>query len=120
MRQNLLALGLISACLCGLDGRVANANTTVEYPSQCEYFNAEGTLQASTTCNVNFGIIGVDRGTRYILTFPDGAEVWIYDYVDGGTEANGIPSDMAVAGGNVVLATEEGEVFIFKAYTRER
>ncbi|MGF1522496.1 MAG: hypothetical protein ACFBSF_09295 [Leptolyngbyaceae cyanobacterium] len=91
----------------------------MDYSSPCEYFNAEGNLQASTTCNVNFGIIGVDRGTRFVLTFPDGAEVWIYDYVDGETEANGIPSEMAIAGGNVVLATEEGEVFIFKAYTRE-
>ncbi|MEL6381052.1 MAG: hypothetical protein AAFQ89_00985 [Cyanobacteria bacterium J06626_18] len=119
MRRNLLMFGLLSACLSGLGSRVANASTTVDYSSPCEYFNAEGTLQATTTCNVNFGIIGVDQGTRFILTFPDGAEVWIYDYVDGETQANGVPSDMAIAGDNVVLATEDGEVFIFKASPRE-
>jgi hypothetical protein len=92
----------------------AYASTTIEYSSPCKYFNKAGTLKASTTCRVNYGTLSARGGARFIVTFPDRAKVTIYLYTDGKVETNQIPSQAAIAGGNVVIATEEGEIFIFK------
>ena len=92
----------------------ANASTTMEYESSCEYFDAKG-KQLSKTCIVNFGIIGVDRGLRYILMFPNKTEVWIYHYSESGeTKANGIPASIAFGKNKVVVVTEQDEIFIFE------
>ena len=116
MLRNLLAISIMSIFSIGFEPYVADASTTVDYSSPCKYLNTSGNLQSSTTCNVNFGILGVDGGTRFIVTFPNGAEIVVYDHLSGKAETNGIPSDVAVAGGNVVVATEEGEIFIFRSY----
>ncbi|MDJ0729601.1 MAG: hypothetical protein QNJ33_06360 [Crocosphaera sp.] len=90
-------------------------STTVDYSSFCHYIDSKGQLSTSTTCQVNFGIVGVDRGLRFILTFPNGAEVWIYD-LKGKCTANNIPCKLMISGNNVAVITEEGEVFVFREY----
>ncbi len=97
---------------------IAQASTTVNYPSPCKYFDKSGTLRAATTCKINFGTLSVRGGTRFIVTFPDRAEVVIYIGTDGKVEANRVPSKAAISGGNVVIATNEGEIFIFKQNRR--
>ncbi|MGV0025943.1 hypothetical protein [Phormidesmis priestleyi] len=97
---------------------VTYASTTVNYPSPCKYFDKRGTLKASTTCQINFGTLGASGGARFIVTFPGRAEVVIYLYINGKVETNQISSKAAIAGGNIVIATEEGEIFIFKANER--
>lgn len=92
-----------------------NASTTVNYSSACKYFDASGKLRFTGTCRVNYGTLGVQGGARFIVAFPNGAEVTVYD--DGQkASANNISADVAVAGGNVVVATDEGEIFIFQTY----
>lgn len=104
--------------VAGLDLRVARASTTVDYTSSCKYFDAIGILQVDTTCRINTGSLGAGGGARYIVSFPNQTEVVVYIYQDGKAETNGIPSDIAIAGGNVVIATDEGEIFIFRSYNR--
>lgn len=91
----------------------AQASTTVNYSSSCKYIDPKGIIQINTTCQVNFGTLGVSGGARYIITFPNGAEVTVYISQDDSVEANGITSDAAIAGGNVVITTEQGEIFIY-------
>ena len=93
---------------------IAQASTTVNYSSPCKYFDKSGTLRAATTCQINFGTLSARGGARFIITFPDQAEVVIYISTDGKVEANRVPSQAAIAGGNVVIATNKGEIFIFK------
>lgn len=95
------------------NSQFTNASTTVDYSSPCKYFNAQGKLKFSGTCQVNFGTLGVQGGARFIMTFPNGAEVIIYDK-NQIASANNIPADIAIAGGNIVVTTDEGEIFIFK------
>ena len=93
---------------------IAQASTTVNYSSPCKYFDKSGTLRANATCKINFGTLSAQGGARFIVTFPNQAEVVIYIGTDGKVEANRIPSQAAMSGGNVVIATSEGEIFIFK------
>jgi hypothetical protein len=92
----------------------AYASTTINYSSACKYFNSRGELQVSTTCQVNWGTLGVSGGARYIVTFPNGAEIEVYIYTNGEVETNGISSSVSYRNNNVVIKTIEGEVFIFK------
>ena len=96
----------------------AQASTTMEYPSPCRYIDAQDTLQVATTCNVNFGTLSAAGGARYIVTFPNQSKITVYIQTDGTVTTNGIKSQAATAGGNVVIATAEGEIFTFKAYRR--
>ena len=82
----------------------------------CKYLAPNGEIQVSTICSVNFGTLGISGGARFIVTFPNNSQIVVYDYVNGKAETNGIPSDVSVAGGNVVVATNNGEIFIFKTY----
>lgn len=110
-----ITTALIIALEVILNPQLANASTTVDYSSPCKYFDASGKLQFSGTCSVNFGTLGVQGGARFIVTFPNSAEVTIYN--DGQEAfANHASADVAVAGDNVVVATVEGEIFIFKTY----
>lgn len=113
--SQLVSVGLISSTLIGLGMPIANASTTVNYKSPCKYIDTTGRLRANQTCNVNFGTISAKGGARYIVTFPNGAEITIVQTADGQTTTNRIPSSLAIAGGNIVDATEEGEIFIFKS-----
>jgi hypothetical protein len=92
-------------------------STSVTYSSPCHYFNTNGELQSSTTCSINFGIVGQTNQARFIVSFPDGvSEVTIFANANNPkATANDIPSEVATGGGNIVVATVEGEVFIFKA-----
>jgi hypothetical protein len=115
----LLALSFLPTLLMLPSPQIANASTTADYKSPCKYFNAKGFLQANSTCNVKFTTLGVSGGARFIVYFPDGSVILVYDARDGKARTNDIPSDVAIAGGNVVVATEEGEIFIFKTYARK-
>lgn len=115
MLRNFISGSIISTVLVIFNPLVAVASTTEDYSSPCKYFNSDGNLQASNTCNVNFGTLSVAGGARFIVTFPNGAEIVVILPVDGEAETNGIPSDIAIAGGNVVVATEQGEIFIFRS-----
>jgi len=91
----------------------AQASTTVNYLSSCKYIDSKGIIQVDSTCQVNFGMLGVSGGGRYIITFPNGTKVTVYISQDDSVEVNGINSDAAIAGGNVVITTEQGEIFIY-------
>lgn len=89
------------------------ASTTSDANSKCEYIDAKGDLRLSTTCIVNFGILSVEGGARYILTFPNKTQVIIYE-TDKGSTANGTPSQISHGGnGRVAVVTNNGEVFVF-------
>lgn len=92
--------------------QLVSASTTIDYSSPCKYFDVRGDLRFSGTCKVNYGTLGVQGGARFILTFPNGAEVTIYDSRQQAS-VNNISADLAIAGGNVVVATDEGEIFYF-------
>jgi len=98
--------------------QIVDASTTADYRSSCKYFTANNILQADTTCNIKFTTLGVSGGARFILYFPDGSIVLVFAPQNGKARANNIPSQVAIAGGNVLVGTDEGEIFIFKTYTR--
>lgn len=91
-------------------------STSVEYPSPCHYIAPNGELKASETCNITYGLIGVTGNSRYIVSFPNKAEVVVIEYANGEATANEIKCEVAVAGNNnVVVATVQGEVFVFQS-----
>lgn len=104
---------LIIALEVIFNSRLLSASTTIDYSSTCQYLDTLGKVRFTGTCKVNYGTLGIEGGIRFILAFPNGAEVIIYDDKEKAS-ANNISADVAVAGGNIVVATEEGEIFIFK------
>lgn len=90
----------------------AYSSTTTDTNSKCVYVDPKGDVRLSTACNVNFGILSVDGGARYILTFPNKTQVTIYETKEGST-VNGIHSEIAHGNGQIAAVTKKGEVFIF-------
>ncbi len=113
MLRNLFAIGLISAIFIGLRIQGADAGDTVNYQSPCKYFDKSGSLKVSTTCRVVFKTLDIERATLFVVIFPDGAQITVYNRANGKAETNNILSDVAIAGRNVVVATVEDEIFIF-------
>jgi hypothetical protein len=93
----------------------AYASTTIEYKSLCKYFNSKGVLKFKSTCKVNWGTLGVKCGERFILTFPNGSEVWIYSPIDGTSTANDIEAKISIEDKRILVKTKEKEIFIFNA-----
>lgn len=111
---NLVAPLLLATTLAN----IAQAGTTTTYISPCRYINTQGKVKASTKCNVNFGTLSAAGGARYIVTFPNKAEIAVYIQANGSATTNGIKSKVVMEGNNVVVTTKEGEIFTFKQSRR--
>ena len=96
---------------------IASASTTLEYDAQCKYSNAKKVLKYSGKCHFNWGVgMGVGDSTyqRYIMTYPNGNEVWIYINDDDSATVNDIPAvSLKARVGYEKVLTTEGEVFEF-------
>ena len=96
---------------------IASASTTLEYDAQCKYSNAKKVLKYSGKCHFNWGVgMGVGDSTyqRYIMTYPNGNEVWIYINDDDYATVNDIPAvSLKARVGYEKVLTTEGEVFEF-------
>ncbi len=107
--------------LCGVS-QLAFAGTTITYDAHCKYYNSSQQLKYSGSCKANWGM-GMDvdnkgnmRGTyqRYILTYPNGSEVFISINSNGSAYVNNIPSiPVKAKRGYEKVMTSEGEIFEF-------
>ncbi len=102
----------------GLIAQSAFASTTIEYPAHCKYYNSAKQLKYSGKCHGNWGV-GMnpdDNSTyqRYILTYPNGSEVWIYINSNGSASVNNIPAiPIKARKGYEKVMTAQGEIFEF-------
>jgi hypothetical protein len=117
MKQQLITF-VTSVLLATTLANIAQASTTMIYTSPCRYINTQGKVKASTKCNINFGTLSAAGGARYIVTFPNKAEIAVYIQTNGSATTNGIKSKVVMEGNNVVVTTKEGEMFIFKQFRR--
>ena len=100
---------------------VASASTTIEYDAECKYFDAKQVLKYSGKCHGNWGV-GMNPKSngimstyqRYIMTYPNGNEVWIFINDDDSATVNDIPA-MALKAklGYEKVKTTQGEIFEF-------
>lgn len=101
---------------------IASASTTLEYDAECKYFDAKTVLKYSGKCHFNWGV-GMespdDQGhiktyQRYIMTYPNSNEVWIYINDDDSATVNDIPAkSLKSKKGFEKVITNQGEVFEF-------
>ena len=100
---------------------VASASTTIEYDAECKYFDAKQVLKYSGKCHGNWGVGMnpqpngiISTYQRYIMTYPNGNEVWIFINDDDSATVNDIPA-MALKAklGYEKVKTTQGEVFEF-------
>ena len=98
---------------------LASASTTLEYDAKCQYVNAEKVLKYAGNCHFNWGVGMLtdpdnDSYERYIMTFPNGNEVWIYIYANRSATVNDIAAESAsTKKGYRKVITTQGEVFEF-------
>jgi|26BtaG_2_1085354.scaffolds.fasta_scaffold48195_2 hypothetical protein len=115
MKNILPAILLLTTTMLPIS--LASASTTIEYAAQCQYFNANKVLKYSGKCQGNWGVVAPtpeDSYQRYILTYPNGNEIWIYINSDGSTTVNDIPAlSLKSRNGFEKVVTTEGEVFEF-------
>lgn len=116
--KNILSATLV---LIMMPFSTASASTTLEYDAQCKYFDAKKVLKYSGKCHFNWAVGMVPKPNdiiltyqRYIMTYPNGNEVWIYINDDDSATVNNIPavSSKAKKGFEKVI-TNQGEVFEF-------
>lgn len=92
------------------------ASTTLEYSAECKYYDANQALKYSGPCKANWGV-GMNDGDgyqRYILTYPNGSEVWIYIDSEGDATVNDIAAiSLKAPQGFEKVMTTQGEVFEF-------
>lgn len=114
--KNILPATLLLATTM-LSVSLASASTTIEYAAQCQYFNANKVLKYSGKCHGNWGVVAPtpdESYQRYILTYPNGNEMWIYINSDGSATVNDIPAvSLKARKGFEKVRTTEGEVFEF-------
>ena len=96
---------------------IVSASTTLEYTAQCQYFNARQVLKYSGKCHANWGAVMLnlkEAYERYILTYPNSAEIVVYINSDGSVTVNDIPAiSLKSKKGFEKVITTEGEVFGF-------
>ncbi len=98
---------------------VASASTTLEYDAKCQYTNAKTVLTYSGNCHFNWGVGMLpdpdnDSYERYIMTFPNGNEVWIYIYANRSATVNDIAAESVnTKKGYRKVKTIQGEIFEF-------
>ena len=117
--KNILSVTLV---LIMMPFSIASASTTLEYDAECKYFDAKTVLKYSGKCHFNWGV-GMespdDQGhiktyQRYIMTYPNSNEVWIYINDDDSATVNDIPAvSLKARVGYEKVLTTEGEVFEF-------
>ncbi len=97
----------------------AVAGTTIEYEAHCNYVNAKNVLKYSGTCKANWGVgMFADNLSqtyqRYIITYPNGAEIVVFTYGNNEGVVNDIPAKLlAPKNGLERIKTVEGERFEF-------
>ncbi len=98
---------------------VVSASTTLEYDAKCQYADAKKVLKYAGNCHFNWGVGMLsdpdnDSYERYIMTYPNGNEVWIYIYANGSATVNDIPAkSLTTKNGYRKVITTQGEVFEF-------
>lgn len=98
---------------------VTSASTTLEYDGECKYFDAKKVLKYAGACHFNWGVGMLpdpdnDSYERYIMTYPNGNEVWIYINANGTASVNDITAvSLEAEKGYRKVMTTEGEVFEF-------
>ena len=117
--KNILSVTLV---LIMMPFSIASASTTLEYDAECKYFDAKTVLKYSGKCHFNWGV-GMespdDQGhiktyQRYIMTYPNSNEVWIYINDDDSATVNDIPAmSLKAKRGFEKVITNQGEVFEF-------
>ena len=117
--KNILSVTLL---LIMMPFSIASASTTLEYDAECKYFDAKKVLKYSGKCHFNWGV-GMespdDQGhvktyQRYIMTYPNSTEVWIYINDDDSATVNDIPAmSLKSKKGFEKVITNQGEVFEF-------
>ena len=117
--KNILSVTLV---LIMMPFSIASASTTLEYDAECKYFDAKTVLKYSGKCHFNWGV-GMespdDQGhiktyQRYIMTYPNSNEVWIYINDDSSATVNDIPArSLKSKKGFEKVITNQGEVFEF-------
>ena len=111
----ILVVLLLSSVL--FSASIASASTTIEYEAECKYFDAKKILKYSGKCHFNWGVgMLPDDGSyeRYIMTYPNGVEVWIYINADGSASVNDITAkSIKSKKGYKKVLTIQGEVFEF-------
>ena len=117
--KNILSVTLV---LIMMPFSIASASTTLEYDADCKYFDAKTVLKYSGKCHFNWGV-GMespdDQGhiktyQRYIMTYPNSNEVWIYINDDDSVTVNDIPArSLKSKKGFEKVITNQGEVFEF-------
>ena len=114
MKYSIISAILITASLLSSS---AFASTILEYEAQCKYTNANKVLKYSGKCHGNWGVVMQPNDTyyeRYIITYPNGSEVWIYINSDGSTTVNNIKAvTIKAKKGYEKVQTVEGEIFEF-------
>ena len=117
--KRLFAAMLLLATLASYS--VASASTTIEYDAECKYFNAKQVLKYSGKCHGNWGV-GMNPQPngimstyqRYIMTYPNGNEVWIFINDDDSATVNDIPAkSLKSKKGFEKVITNQSEVFEF-------
>lgn len=116
--KNILSTTLV---LIMMPFSTASASTTLEYDAQCKYFDAKKVLKYSGKCHFNWGVGMVPKPNdiiltyqRYIMTYPNGNEVWIYINDDDSATVNNIPAvSLKAKKGFEKVITNQGEVFEF-------
>ena len=101
---------------------IASASTTIEYDGECKYFNANKVLKYSGKCHFNWGVSmespneqgHIKTYQRYIMTYSNKNDVWIYINEDGSATVNDIPAmSLKSKKGLEKVKTTQGEVFEF-------
>lgn len=98
---------------------VTSASTTLEYDGECKYFDAKKVLKYAGACHFNWGVGMLpdpdnDSYERYIMTYPNGNEVWIYINANGTATVNDIAAtSLKTKNGFRKVKTTQGEVFEF-------
>ena len=98
---------------------LASASTTLEYDAKCQYVNAEKVLKYAGNCHFNWGVGMLpdpnnDSYERYIMTFPNGNDVWIYIYANRSATVNDIAAEsVSTKKGYRKVKTIQGEIFEF-------
>ena len=114
--KNILSAALV---LIVMPFSIAYASTTLEYDAECKYFDAQKVLKFSGTCHFNWGVGMLpdpdnDSYERYIMSFPNGNEVWIYINANRSATVNDISAvSLKSKKGYRKVRTIQGEVFEF-------
>ena len=117
MRKFLSVIFIFSTTV--LSFSIASASTTLEYDGECNYSDAKKVSKYSGNCHFNWGVGMLpdpDNASyeRYIMTYPNGNEVWIYINANGSASVNDITAvSLEAEKGYRKVMTTEREVFEF-------